>query len=220
MAFSNYLWALIFWTIPFQESPTFYNGKQTLQEFVNQHIIYPNYSKANCIQATISVTFNVNSEGKVSRVYVSDGPGIDLDEEAIRVIKLTDGKWQVKNTRYKIWQITLPIKFALEEPRCQDRNKAETNNAIAYYQIQEQLQNTVFEYYKKKAKGENNPKDEPHIIKLKQELGFDDEFIETKLAEARKMIKQNDTENTCKTLLIIKNIGSDAADKLIEEFCK
>lgn len=220
MTLLNYLFVLIYWAGLFQEAPEFRNGKQTLQEFINQHIIYPNYSKANCIQGTISVTFNINSQGKVSKVYVSKGLGIDLDEEAVRVIKLTDGKWLVKNGKYKNWQITLPINFSFQDLRCNDRNKTEIDNAIANYQIQDQLQNTVFEYYKKKAKGEANPKDEAQILKLKQDLGFNDDFIAAKLEEANKMIKQNDIDNACKTLSIIKNIGSNAADKLIEEFCK
>jgi len=220
MTILAYFFAFISWVIPFQEGPRFNAGKLSLQDFISQNIIYPGYAKANCIQGTVIVNFNVDKNGQVNNIFVSNGLGVDLDDEAIRVIQLTNGKWDTKNMRYKSWNMVLPVKFSLEEPSCLQKTKTEINNAVAYYQIQEQLQNTVFEYYKKKEKGEHNLKDEPHILKLKQDLGFDDDFISQKLEEAKKMIRQGDKENACKTLTIIKDIGSSAADKLIEENCK
>ena len=49
--------------------------------------------------------------------------------------------------------------------------------AIDNYKSQEELQNAVTNYYKNKFLGKANPDDEPEILDLKKQLGYDDDFI-------------------------------------------
>lgn len=202
---------------PQEEAPSFKGGKQGLEAFFAQHIIYPEFSRNNCIEATISISFKLDKNGNVYDEKVENGPRIDLDEEALRIIKLTSGKWKVPQNNND--RLTIPIDFSLKNYNCEKRSKADIEKAIAYYTIREGLENTVFNYYKNKAAGNTDEKNEAQIISLKKDLGFDEEFENYKLDEARKMLKQNDTEGACKTLQIIKNIGSNKADRLIAENC-
>lgn len=200
-----------------QETPSFKGGRPELESFFDKHIIYPEFSRNNCIEATVSVSFKLDKNGNVYDAKVENGPGIDLDEEALRIIKLTSGKWNVPKKNND--RLTIPINFSLKNYNCSRRSKEDINKAVAYYIIREGLENTVFNYYKNKATGNTDVKDEAQIISLKKELGFDEEFEDAKLNEAMKMLKQNDVEGACKTLQIIKNIGSNKADRLIAKNC-
>ncbi|MFD1631181.1 TonB family protein [Pseudopedobacter beijingensis] len=208
------------WITFLQTPPQFKDGKNTLEQFLNNNKVYPSYSKNHCIEGTIYVSFKIDHNGNILYAKVDKGLGIDLDDEALRLIKLTSGKWTVSKPTYKTQKLVLPVSFTLDNPTCANKTTRDIKSAIANYQIQEQLQHTVFDYYEKKRKGENDPKMEAQIESLKKELGFDDNFIEQKLKEAQKMIQQKDIESACKTLNIIHKIGSSAADKLIEETCK
>jgi len=209
---------LILISLFFQDSsPSFKGGRQELEAFFAQHIIYPEFSKNNCIESTVSISFKLDKNGNVYDAKVENGPGIDLDEEALRIIKLTSGKWNVPKSNND--RLTIPINFSLKNYNCEKRSEEDIKKAIAYYTIREGLENTVFNYYKSKAAGKADESDEAKIISLKKDLGFDEEFEETKIDEARKMIKQNDREGACKILQIIKNIGSNKADRLIAENC-
>jgi len=200
-----------------EDSPTFKGGKQELETFFAKHIIYPEFSKNNCIEATVFISFKLDKEGNVNDAKIESGPGIDLDEEALRVIKLTNGKWDVpKNNNDRL---TIPINFSLKDYACEKRSGDDIKKAIAYYTIRDGLENTVFNYYKNKAIGKADESDEDKIISLKKDLGFDEEFEEARLEEARKMLKQKDVEGACKTLQILKNIGSNKGDRLIAENC-
>ncbi len=201
-----------------QDTPSFKGGKQELEAFFAEHIIYPEFSKNNCIEATVVISFKLDNSGNVYDTKVESGPGIDLDEEALRIIKLTSGKWIVpKNNNDRL---TIPISFSLKDYNCEKRSEEDINKAVAYYTIRDGLENTVFNYYKNKAAGKADLDDEAKIISLKKELGFDEEFEDAKLNEAKKMIRQKDIEGACNTLQIIKNIGSNKADRLIAENCK
>ncbi len=69
--------------------PHFKGGDEALSFFLKEHLVYPDYSKQNCISGTIQVSFNVDRAGKVYGVKVYKGMGIDLDDEALRVVGLT-----------------------------------------------------------------------------------------------------------------------------------
>ena len=74
------------------QQPTLKNG---LESFVKANTIYPMFALDNCIQGTIEVGFKLNKKGKVIYAAITKGIGADLDAEALRLIKLSSGKWQV-----------------------------------------------------------------------------------------------------------------------------
>jgi TonB family protein len=203
-----------------QDQPTFKGGNSELDYFIQNKMIYPNYAKNNCLEGVVNVSFNVNSVGEVSNAKVVKGTGVDLDQEAIRIIRLTSGKWVVPANFNLNDRLIIPIKFSLKNFGCSNISKDQINLAIANYQANVALQNVVINYYQNKEKGLVNEQNEAEILQIKSELGFDDNFINAKLREAKQKLKQGDRISACETLYFVKYIGSNAADKMIAETCK
>ncbi len=199
--------------------PEFKGGSQALDRFLANNIVYPEYSRQNCIPGTIKVKFRLDSLGKVSEASAIDGLGIDLDDEAVRVIKMTSGKWQLP-AHYNInSNIVLPIRFVPDNARCTNATNASINIAIANYQSRQELQNAVTNYYKNKYIGKADTSKETQIIILKKQLGYDDDFIADVLEQASKKLKQGDKDGACEDWDFVHNIGSDRADEFIKRYC-
>lgn len=202
------------------DQPVFKDGSKTLNQFVEENTVYPWYAKQNCIQGTIKVSFQLSKNGEVFDVKVKRGLGIDLDDEAIRLIKLTNHKWEVPSNHNENSEIIIPVKFSLQNYNCEKLSKQQIEKAITLYQTRQTLEDVVTSYYQNKLSGKVNTKNEKEIIRLKTELGFDEEFVAEQLAEANKMLAQGDKEEACKTLNFIRNIGFSDADDLIAQNCK
>lgn len=211
---------IVFLALVSQDQPTFKGGNDALDSFIKNRIIYPNYAKNNCLEGTINVSFNVSKTGDVSNVTVAKGLGIDLDQEAIRIIRLTTGKWEVPEDYNVNSKLIVPISFSLKNFGCDAISKDIINQAIINYQARVGLEQVVTNYYRNKEKGTVNDKNEFEILQIKAELGFDDNFINTKLREAKQKLRQGDQQGACETLFFIKYIGSNAANDLIAENCK
>lgn len=199
---------------------TFKGGNASLAQFLSSHIIYPEYSRQNCIAATIQVSFKIDAKGNVNNVAVQQGLGIDLDDEAVRVVKMTSGHWDVASGYNTNLNIVLPIRFDPDQTRCGSVNNASMAAAIASYKAQEALQDAVTNYYKNKYAGKADTTNEAQIIALKKQLGYDDEFISDLLDQANRKYKQGDKSGACQDWNFIRNTGSDRADKFIAQYCK
>lgn len=83
-----------------QVESEFIGGQVAWAKFLNENINYPRKAIAKEIEGTVIVQFIVNKDGTVSDVTLINGNAI-LGEEAIRVIKLSSGKWSsaVQNGR-------------------------------------------------------------------------------------------------------------------------
>ena len=86
-----------------------------MYKFISDNLRYPDQ---NCVVGTVYVGFIIDTDGNVKNVEIKRGlKGLpQYDEEAVRVIKLTNGKWKPGllkgkpvETRY-----TMPIKFKLD----------------------------------------------------------------------------------------------------------
>ncbi|WP_017256792.1 energy transducer TonB [Pedobacter arcticus] len=202
------------------EKPVFNNGNQNLEQFLDANMVYPWYAKQNCIQGTIKVAFQLNSKGELANAKVVNGLGIDLDDEALRLVSLTSGKWKTPKGYQKNTEIIVPVKFALKNYNCENLSKQIIEKAITVYQIRQGLEDVVTSYYQNKIIGKENSKNEQEILRLKADLGFDEELVAEKLGEAKEMLKQGDQKGACKVLNFIKNIGFSNADDLIATNCK
>ncbi len=220
--FGYMLAAMCCWIMTAQAQPVFKGGAAALDQFIASKIIYPDFASANCIAADIKVSFVVNKAGKVTEAKVTQGPGIDLDEEAERVIKLTSGKWTMPSGYDHPVRLVLPIRFRPDQARCQTRQgpMMSMQEAIAAYQKRQELENAVTNYYINKYKGTADPQKEGTIMALKTQLGFDEELYKELLDRADQKYKQGDTEGACKDWKFIKNTGSDMADSFIAKYCK
>jgi TonB family protein len=207
-------------TIASKAQITFKGGNDALIQYLGSHIIYPEYSRQNCIAATIQVSFRLDTKGNVNNVSVQKGLGIDLDDEAVRVVKTTSGHWIVNKDYNTNSTVVLPIRFDPDRTRCGTITNASMSAAIANYRAQEALQNAVTNYYKNKYTGKADTTNEAQIIALKKQLGYNDEFITDLLDQADRKLKQGDKSGACDDWNFIRNIGSDKADTFIERYCK
>ena len=80
--------------------PSFPNGDLARMSYLVQNLRYPEEAKKNGIQGKVRLSFVVESNGKISRVKVTESLGAGCDEEAVRLVQnmpewnpgLIDGK--------------------------------------------------------------------------------------------------------------------------------
>jgi hypothetical protein len=94
------------------------------------------------------------------------------------------------------------------------------NKAIAVYKANEGLTDAVQNFYRNKAAGKYDPAEEGRITAIKQELGYDEEFLAKKIKEGQQKLKQKDRQGACEDFLFVKYMGSDLADELLKQYCK
>lgn len=95
----------------------FIGGDAALQEFLGEHLVYPEAARSNEISGETQVIFTVNIDGKVEDVRVAKSSGnSDLDAEAVRVLKKTSYKFKPAKFNGKSVRSAcrIPITFELE----------------------------------------------------------------------------------------------------------
>ena len=93
--------------------PKFKGGVKELYKFLGQNIMYPPEAARKGIQGRVFLSFVVCEDGSLCDYKVEKSAGFGLDNEAMRVVKKMDGKWEPgklrgKNVRVKY---NLPINF-------------------------------------------------------------------------------------------------------------
>ena len=194
--------------------------KGGLDAFINENIIYPAYSYQNCVQGTIRISFKINRLGEVYSSKVSSGPGIDLDQEALRLIRMSSGKWNVPADYDTTYVLVAPVNFRLASEDCNRVSQSDMNKAIAAYKANEGLTDAITNYYRNKAQGKSNEAEEKKVTALKAELGYDDDFLNKKIEEGQKKLKQKDRQGACEDFLFVKHMGSTLADDLLVKYCR
>ena len=190
-----------------------------MDSFISSSIIYPAYSKFNCLQGVVYITFKLDHQGRIYSSKVEKGMGLDLDDEALRVVRLSSGKWVVPPSFDTTQSITLPINFTLKEYNCELKDKEALERAVAAYKAREDLVMAVTNFYRKKYAGETNAQEEQKIIEIKEQLGLDENYIDRLIREGKQKLKQADEESACENFQFVRNLGSDKADKLIKSYC-
>jgi TonB family protein len=203
-----------------EQQPVFKGGQKSLTSFIDNHLIYPEYSKDNCLQGTIQVSFKLNKQGKIYDSRVQKGFGVDLDQEALRVVRLTSGKWTIPADHDTLVSLVLPVNFSLREFKCNQRSKDEINAAINAYQARVGLNSAIYNFYDKKSQGSYDAADEARIIALKSQLGYDDKFIERLFKQAQRKLKQGDKEGACEDAQTVRRLGSNLSAAMISQNCK
>lgn len=193
--------------------------KEGLETFVKKNTVYPPYSLHNCIQGTIKIAFNVNTKGEVYNAKIVDGLGIDLDDEALRLIKMSSGKWIVPLAYDTTAVLIVPVNFQLSGYGCERKTKADISLAIKSYKNEEELIGMVSNFYLVKEKGNVKAGDESRILRIKEDLGIDDDYLETRIEAGMKKYKQGDKQGACKEFNFVKSVGSSKADELISKYC-
>lgn len=97
------------------------DSKTSLDEFIQQHLSYPEQAKRNETEGTVSVSFSVNEEGLVSNARVVRGIGDGCDEEALRLVRLLRFK-RYKNRKLRVQtNMKLGIRFAIKRSAVQQQ---------------------------------------------------------------------------------------------------
>jgi hypothetical protein len=194
--------------------------KGGLENFVANNKIYPLYSLQNCIQGGVTIGFKLNNKGEVFYSEVRRGLGTDLDDEALRLIRMSSGKWTMPQDHDSTVVILAPINFKLSGYDCANKSKEEIRQAIRNYKTNQGLTDAVLNFYKKVKAGSKFTKEEENkIIALKKSLGYDDEYLNSRINDGKKKLKQKDKQGACEDFLFVKYMGSDLADELLAKYC-
>ena len=98
-----------------EQMPQFPGGDAALMKFLSSHINYPPMAAEKNVQGKVTLQFVVEKDGRVGEVNVVRSVDKDLDNEAIRVVKLlpkfTPGRQNGQPVR--VWY-TLPVSFKLQ----------------------------------------------------------------------------------------------------------
>jgi len=96
-----------------ESMPEFTGGQKALDAFLVSNLRYPKSAKDAGITGKVYVGFLIDKAGNVTNVKVLRGIGGGCDEEAVRVIKLTSGKWKPGKQQGKPVKVTMtiPIQF-------------------------------------------------------------------------------------------------------------
>jgi len=99
-----------------EEMPEFVGGQKAKDAFFVSNLNYPKKAKENGISGTVYVSLTIDEKGNVSNVKVLRGIGGGCDEEAVRLIKLTNGKWKAGMQNGKAVKVVMnmPITFPLK----------------------------------------------------------------------------------------------------------
>lgn len=95
--------------------PEFPGGEQAMMKFIIKNIEYPTIAQENGISGKVFIRFVVDKDGSITDVKTVRGISSELDNEAIRVIKMMP-KWTPGTQLGKPVRVmfTLPINFTLK----------------------------------------------------------------------------------------------------------
>lgn len=94
--------------------PEYKGGDKELIKFIINNVTYPEDSKSKNIQGKVFISFIVNTDGSLSDYNVEKSVNKELDDEALRVVKLMP-VWIPGNEKGKPVKVKmqLPIEFRL-----------------------------------------------------------------------------------------------------------
>ncbi|WP_316755710.1 TonB family protein [Pedobacter aquatilis] len=196
----------------------FKSGPSGFASFLKNNTIYPPFSKQNCIQGTVNVSFKLDQSGKVYSSKITKGIISELNDEALRLVRMSSGKWQVPAGYDTTISVVVPVNFKLSGYDCEGKSKADIKAAIVSYEAEEGLTNAVINFYKNKDQA--TPEQEAQILAIKSQLGIDDEYLDVLIKTALKKIKQGDKQGACEDFNLVKNLGSDKANDYLSKYCK
>jgi TonB family protein len=103
---------------------TFPGGHIALSKYISQNIEYPQNAIVMNNQGKVYVVFVVERDGSITNVFVEKGVSLELDQEAIRLIKSmpnwVPGEMDGYKTRVRC---RIPINFIIENGRREKRKK-------------------------------------------------------------------------------------------------
>jgi protein TonB len=101
--------------LPVEEEPSFAGNPDSLLHFISDNTRYPQAAVDKNVSGTVYVSFVVLENGDISDVKVFKGIGSGCDEEAVRIVRLTNGRWLPGKQKGKAVKVfyNLPVRFSL-----------------------------------------------------------------------------------------------------------
>ncbi len=101
----------------FIKKPVYEGGPKAMKAFIAQNLRYPPEARAEGVEGTVVVRFDIDHSGKVARTKVVTGIGYGCDEEAERLVRLL--VFRVPRTRKLrvLFHKTINIHFRLPAAR-------------------------------------------------------------------------------------------------------
>lgn len=98
-----------------EQMPQFPGGEAELMKYIADHLRYPTMAAENNIQGRVVVQFVVTKTGDIGEVKVVRSRDVDLDKEAVRVVKSLPKfiPGRMNGQPVNVWY-TLPINFKLQ----------------------------------------------------------------------------------------------------------
>jgi TonB family protein len=125
-----------------EQLPEFPGGIEGFVKFLNSNIRYPKAAKDNNIQGKVICTFIVEKDGALSGIKVIKSVGYGIDEESVRVLKLSP-RWEpgIQNHRKVRVQYSVPINFTLAgiDKKVSENSIRDTSKPDKVYDAVEQL---------------------------------------------------------------------------------
>ncbi|MEL6558122.1 MAG: energy transducer TonB [Bacteroidota bacterium] len=98
-----------------QGKAMFKHGREQLYNFLGNAVKYPVNARKLGVSGNVHLRFQINRDGAISKIVVTNGLGLGCDQEAIRVISLTSGQWLPAqfngNPVHSI--VELPVRFLM-----------------------------------------------------------------------------------------------------------
>ena len=93
--------------------PSFEYKTMTLSKFMSDNLVYPEQAYQRSLSGTVSLSFVVEPNGRISNIVIEKGVGGGCNEEAIRLIKLV--KWMpgIKNKAAVRSRTNIEVNFKL-----------------------------------------------------------------------------------------------------------
>lgn len=99
-----------------EQKPTFQGGDlNSFRNWVNARLSYPELARENNIQGTVTVSFVIEKDGRLTNIQVLKSPDKTLSDEAVKVLAKSP-KWEPARQRNMPvrFRYTLPVVFKLQ----------------------------------------------------------------------------------------------------------
>lgn len=108
--------------IAVENPPKYPGGIEGFYDFIGKTIKYPALAADNEIEGTALVSFVIEKDGSLSNTKIENKVGYGIDEEALRVIKLSK-RWNpgIQNGRAVRVAYKVPIKFTLNQVKSENK---------------------------------------------------------------------------------------------------
>jgi TonB family protein len=97
----------------FIRQPKYPGGYKAMDEFIKGNLKYPEEALKNRIEGTVSVTIDIDVNGKVTSSKIKHGIGYGCDEEALRLAELLRFEKKKYKGLYVMFHHTINIHFHL-----------------------------------------------------------------------------------------------------------